>query len=79
MKATTRCASHNQTFTLWHIPTSTVLVKTDVATEVEQRIISATSTGIVMDELLLDVEQAGALVGQQHLGPCMLAALHMRE
>ena len=79
MKATMRCASHNPTFTLWHIPTSTLLVRTDVATEVEQRINLVTSTGVVMDELMLNVEQAGVLVGRQHLGSCMLVALHTHE
>jgi hypothetical protein len=76
MKATMSCASHNTTFTLWHIPTSTLLVSTNVATEVERRIDLATSSGIVMDELMLNVEQDGSLVGKQHLGPYMLIALH---
>ena len=73
------CDCHNQTFTLWHIPSSTLLVRTDVATEVEQRINLATSTGIVIDELMLSVEKTGSLVGKQHLGSGMLVALHIPE
>jgi hypothetical protein len=76
MKATMSCAGHNTTFSLWHIPTSTLLVSTNVATEVERRIDLATSSGIVMDELMLNVEQAGSLIGKQHLGSYMLTVLH---
>ncbi len=76
MKATMSCDSHNATYYLWHIPTSTLLVSTNVATEVERRIDQATSSGIVVDELMLNVEQADSLVGTQHLGSHMLIALH---
>jgi cytochrome c-type biogenesis protein CcmH/NrfF len=76
MKATMSCDCHNATFSLWHIPTSTLLVSTNVVTEVERRIDQATSSGIVVDELMLNVEQAGSLVGTQHLGSHMLIALH---
>lgn len=63
-------------FTLWHIPTSTMLVTTNVSHEVMNRIRSATFDGITMAELMLNVEQAGDVICEQHLGACMLKALH---
>lgn len=66
-------------FTLWHIPTSTRLVSTNVSNEVMTRIRSVTYNGIVMAELMLDVEHVGDVIGEQHLGTCMLRALHNPE
>lgn len=79
MKATMSSDYQNATYSLWHIPTSTLLVTTTVATEVEHRIDMATASGIVMEELMLNVEQAGSLVGAQHVGAYMLTALHNHQ
>jgi|GEM_PF-2783619 len=79
MNARTSDAHHQAIYSLWHIPTSTLLVETNVASEVERRIEMVTTHGIAMDELLLNVEQDGLLVGKQHMGSSMLVALHTPE
>lgn len=67
--------NHHECFALWHIPSSTLLVRTDMPGEVLERIEVVTSSGLVLDELMLDVERDGALMGTQHLGAGMLAVL----
>jgi len=79
MNAMTGCAHPHVIYSLWHIPTSTLLVSTDMAREVERRIELVTSRGLILDELMLHIEQAGSLIGKQHLGSCMMVALHTPE
>lgn len=66
---------HHECFVLWHIPSSTLLVRTDTPIEVLQRIEAVTSNGLVLEELMLNVERDDSAIGTQHLGAGMLAVL----
>jgi hypothetical protein len=72
---TTSSSETGTTFALWHIPSSTLLVTTRMADEVVRRIESVVSDGVVLSELMLNVERGGAVMGDQHIGAQMLIAL----
>jgi hypothetical protein len=76
---TTSGPSSGTTFALWHIPSSTLLVTTDTPGEVVRRIEAVLSDGIVLGELMLNVERCGSVVGDQHIGSQMLIALRAAE
>lgn len=78
MEVMTSPTDSTATYSLWHIPTSTLLVTTHAADEVVRRINLATADGIILSELLLNVEHDGALVGKQHLGLRILDVLHIQ-
>lgn len=79
MEAMTSPTDKSATYSLWHIPTSTLLVMTCAVAEVMRRIELAVAEGVFLGELMLNVDQDGSLVGKQHLGPCMLDALSLYE
>ena len=79
MEAMTSPTDNSATYSLWHIPTSTLLVMTNAVAEVMRRIELATTEGVFLAELMLNVDHDGSLVGKQHLGPCMLDALPLHE
>jgi hypothetical protein len=62
-------------YSLWHLPSSTLLVTTVHAGEVGQRIEGALADGIPMDDLMLQVTRTGELIGRQHLGARIAEAL----
>jgi hypothetical protein len=65
---------HHQ-FALWHIPTSTLVLATDLPAEILRRIEKMTSTGLSLDEMMLNVERQGTPLETQYLGSGILAAL----
>ena len=58
----------NNVYSLWHLPSSTLLVTTDQREEVDQRVQLAMTDGIPLDDLMLQVTRTGELIGRQHLG-----------
>jgi hypothetical protein len=72
---TTSDSGADTMFALWHIPSSTLLVTTACVNEVRRRIEALVSDGVVLSELMLNVERCGAVVGDQHIGAQMLIAL----
>jgi hypothetical protein len=66
-------------FSLWHIPSSTLLVSSEIAGEVVRRIETVLSDGVVLGELMLNVERCGAVVSDQHIGSQVLIALRTPE
>jgi hypothetical protein len=66
-------------FSLWHIPSSTLLVTSEIVGEVVRRIEAVLSDGVVLGELMLNVERCGAIVGDQHIGSQVLIALRTAE
>ena len=72
---TTSDSGADTMFALWHIPSSTLLVSTVCVNEVRRRIEALVSDGVVLSELMLNVERCGAVVGDQHIGAHMLIAL----
>lgn len=55
-------------YSLWHLPSSTLLLTTAHPDEVGRRVRHALADGIVIDDMMLQVVQTGELVGHQHLG-----------
>jgi hypothetical protein len=64
MEAMTSPTDNSATYSLWHIPTSTLLVMTNAVAEVMRRIELATTEGVFLAELMLNVDQDGSLVGK---------------
>lgn len=62
-------------YSLWHLPSSTLLLATVHAGEVGQRVQGALADGIPVDDLMLEVTSTGELVGRQHLGARIADAL----
>jgi hypothetical protein len=58
----------NRVYSLWHIPSSTLLVTTLLRDVVARRIESALTAGCLMDDLMLQITPEGELIGYQHLG-----------
>jgi hypothetical protein len=71
--------SWNSVYSLWHIPSSTLLVTTLLRDEVVRRVRSALFNGWKMEELMLQVTGENELIGCQHLGTSIVEALHLDE
>jgi hypothetical protein len=65
----------NRVYSLWHIPSSTLLVTTLLRDVVARRIESALTAGFQMDDLMLQITPEGELIGHQHLGQSIAMAL----
>lgn len=63
-------------YSLWHIPSSTLLVTSLCRHEVEDRVTRAVRDGILLDDLMLQITGEGELIGHQHLGARIPEALH---
>lgn len=69
----------NQVYSLWHIPSSTLLVTTLLREVVARRVRCALMDGCLMDDLMLQVTGEGELIGAQHLGDNIVAVLQMGD
>jgi hypothetical protein len=65
----------NRVYSLWHIPSSTLLVTTLLRDVVARRVECALTAGCLMDDLMLQITPEGALIGDQHLGQSIPTAL----
>lgn len=59
---------HGPTYTLWHIPSSTLLLTSSSREAVLRGLLGALADGIALDDLMLQVTRPGSLVGRQYLG-----------
>jgi hypothetical protein len=75
MDASTILTGDEMTYSLWHIPSSTLLVNTCAKCEVERKVQCALDAGCRMEDLMLQVKGRDELLGHQHLGPCIVEAL----
>lgn len=66
---------HHDQFALWHIPTSTLLLASDLPAEILGRIENMIATGCELDEMMLNIERHGSSLDAQFLGRGILAAL----
>lgn len=66
----------NFVYSLWHLPSSALLVTTFLRNEVEDWLTSAVHDGILLDDLMLQVTGEGELIGDQHIGERIFEALH---
>lgn len=64
-------------YSLWHIPSSTLLVSTGERHEVESRIQCVLSNGYAVDDLMLQVTGQDELLGHQHLGGAIGEVIHL--
>lgn len=69
----------NRVYTLWHIPSSTLLLTTSLRDAVMQQVRCALGGGCQIDDLMLQVTGEGELIGMQHLGASIVDALRMDD
>lgn len=62
-------------YSLWHIPSSTLLVTTVLRDVVARRVECVLTAGCRMDDLMLQITPEGELIGHQHLGQSISMAL----
>jgi hypothetical protein len=58
-------------YSLWHIPSSTLLIVSSRRDDVEQYVDGALCDGLPIEDMMLQVAQDDELLGQQYLGPCI--------
>lgn len=75
METANTTTGSNNVYALWHLPSSALLLSTGSRTEVQRRIAVALADGFPLDDLMLQVTTAEDLVGVQHLGTTIPAAL----
>jgi hypothetical protein len=68
MDSTRNRTGWNAMYSLWHLPSSTLLVTTAQPDEVGRRVRHALADGIAIDDMMLQVVRPDELVGRQHLG-----------
>lgn len=62
-------------YSLWHIPSSTLLVLSAEVQDVACRIRAAIAHGCALKDMMLEVSGEGDLIGMQHVGPDIIAVL----
>jgi hypothetical protein len=62
-------------YSLWHIPSSTLLVASTLRDEVEQFVDRVLGDGCHIEDLMLQVVNDDELIGDQYLGPGINDAL----
>lgn len=67
----------NSVYSLWHIPSSTLLVSTVCQDEVARRLRGVLFDGCQMEDLMLQITGADELIGCQHLGASIAEALDL--
>lgn len=68
MDSTRNRTGWNTMYSLWHLPSSTLLATSIDPDEVGRRARHALANGIAIDDMMLQVVRSGELVGRQHLG-----------
>jgi hypothetical protein len=71
---TARAADRQTRWIVWHIPTSTPLLSTEVPGETKRLITTLLAEDIPTSHLLLQMEHAGEVLGTQWYG-CQLRAV----
>lgn len=66
-------------YSLWHIPSSTLLVSTGALPEVRSQVQGALSGGCLLEDLMLQITGQDDLIGQQHLGSGISLALRQDD
>ena len=56
-------------YSLWHIPSSTLLMVSSLRAEVERFVEGALGDGLEIDDMMLQFADDNELLGQQYLGP----------
>lgn len=62
-------------FSLWHIPSSTLLVSSMTVDEIERQIASFEHLGMRLDDMMLNVEEPDGVLPTQSLGANILPTL----
>jgi hypothetical protein len=66
----TRDATHrwNDSYALWHIPSSTLLMTTVFRDEIARRVQRIITDGVAVEDLMLQITPKDELIGHQLLG-----------